>query len=73
MKSFGSQGTGGALVEGGGAEWEKWREKLKTVVVKNQRQDAAMMGSWDPVGVWGETGGRVYSTAMGVLALQTCY
>ena len=26
--------------------------------------------TWDPAGTWGEDGGRVYSTAMMVLALQ---
>jgi hypothetical protein len=27
-------------------------------------------GSWDPSDRWGDAGGRVYATAMGVLSLQ---
>ena len=28
-------------------------------------------GSWDPLGAWGTAGGRVYSTAISALALET--
>ena len=39
-----------------------------------QRQDGNFAGSWDPEpDVWGEDGGRVYMTAMGVLTLEAYY
>jgi hypothetical protein len=38
-----------------------------------QRGDGNFKGSWDPNGVWGEDGGRVYSTAILVLTLQADY
>jgi hypothetical protein len=56
----------GALVA---AQWGKdptgWRAKLEAELLEHQALDA----SWDPVGVWGRTGGRVFSTSMAVLAL----
>jgi hypothetical protein len=42
-------------------------------VVGAQRRDGNFAGSWDPVGVWGEDGGRVYSTAMLALTVQAYY
>ena len=50
--------------------------KLETSVVKNQHRAAAeknLLGSWDPIGAWGEDGGRVYSTAILVLTLEAYY
>jgi hypothetical protein len=42
-----------------------WRAALEAALLKHHAED----GSWDPVGVWGRTGGRVFSTSMAVLAL----
>jgi hypothetical protein len=30
-------------------------------------------GSWDPIGEWGISGGRVYSTALGAMTLEVYY
>ena len=30
-------------------------------------------GSWDPIGPWGQDGGRVYSTAMMAMCLQVYF
>ena len=49
---------------------------LETAVLRSQhpRGSGARTGSWDPIGPWGLTaGGRVYSTALMVLALETPY
>ena len=46
---------------------------LNDAVVKPQRQDGNFKGSWDPIDVWGEDGGRVYSTASLVLTLEAYY
>ena len=32
-----------------------------------------LLGSWDPIGAWGEDGGRVYSTAILTLTLEAYY
>ena len=44
--------------------------------MKNQHRAAGeknLLGSWDPIGAWGEDGGRVYSTAILVLTLEAYY
>jgi len=65
-----------AMRQVGGDRWRAWRKALESEVVSHQRgpeQGAAASGSWDPVGPWGEVGGRVYSTALTTLALQSSY
>jgi hypothetical protein len=66
-------------------DWEAWRDKSYEMLATHQRGwhkvdvekqrttsgTLAEHGSWDPVGAWGKAGGRVYSTAMGALILQT--
>ena len=49
----------------------KWQKPLHKTVLPNQhgKGSGARTGSWDPIGVWGADGGRVYSTAMLALAL----
>lgn len=51
----------------------KWGPKLVAALAKGQRHDASFAGSWDPVAPWTEDGGRIYSTALSVLALQSLY
>ena len=47
-----------AMYQMGGNYWTDWSRKINTAVVKNQRLDGNFTGSWDPVGVWGDDGGR---------------
>jgi hypothetical protein len=54
----------------GRAQWQAWSSALTPVVLTAQRQDGNFGGSWDPVGVWGEDGGRVYATALMLSSLQ---
>jgi hypothetical protein len=60
-----------ALYQIGGKPWDTWSKKMLGAMVKTQRQDGNSTGSWDPVDPWGEEGGRVYSTAIMVLCLQS--
>lgn len=65
-----------ALFQMGGAEWRRWQKAIQRTVPENQhREDAQrnLFGSWDPVGAWGEDGGRVYSTAILTLTMQANY
>lgn len=65
-----------ALFQYGGNHWKQWQKKLETAVVKNQHRDSGkknLLGSWDPIGAWGEDGGRVYSTAILTLTLEAYY
>ena len=64
---FGSQ-----AMRGMGGRYERtWRRHAEAALLKHQRDDdGRTAGSWDPVGAWGKSGGRIYSTALGILALQ---
>jgi hypothetical protein len=64
-----------ALFQAGDLHWRMWNDAMKEAVVGHQRQrgEGARAGSWDPLGPWGEVGGRVYSTAMLVLCLEVYY
>ncbi|MCR9244595.1 MAG: hypothetical protein NXI31_06155 [bacterium] len=65
-----------ALFQAGGRPWQQWQRALDKAVVKTQHQDKSqshLCGSWDPVGAWGEDGGRVYSTAILTLTMQAHY
>jgi hypothetical protein len=42
-------------------------------VLESQCKPGASRGSWDPIGPWGFSGGRVYSTAIGVLCLEVYF
>ena len=62
-----------AMYQMGGSYWRAWAKRMQPAVLGNQRKDGAAAGSWDPVGAWGESGGRVYSTALMTLTLQAYY
>ncbi len=62
-----------ALYRMGGDHWADWSRYLTDAVVKTQRADGNFQGSWDPIGVWGGSGGRIYSTALMLLTLQAYY
>ena len=62
-----------ATYRAGGRAWRRWSTALSEAVAPRQRKDTtpcAYLGSWDPVGVWGPDGGRVYATALMTLCLE---
>ena len=66
-----------ACFRAGGATWKRWVAALNTALLAGEQKTNILYakktvaaGSWDPVGAWGEEGGRVYATAMAVLALR---
>lgn len=56
-----------------GREWQRWDEAMQTTLVRNQRTEGNLAGSWDPSDVWGGYGGRPYTTALGALCLEVYY
>jgi hypothetical protein len=71
-----------SLFQMGDKFWQKWRKPLMNALLENQRgfrkgetvENAETLdeyGSWDAVDAWHLAGGRVYSTAMNCLTLQT--
>jgi len=66
---FGSE----AMFRLGGTYWKKWNKSLKPALVHHQRIGGDESGSWDPIGAFGQQGGRVFATAINVLTLETYY
>ncbi|MCG3133785.1 MAG: hypothetical protein HMLKMBBP_01050 [Planctomycetes bacterium] len=65
-------GTVGAFQRGGDT-WTTWFGAVKTALVGggSQRAEGCAKGSWDPLGTYErQTGGRVFATALGALALE---
>ncbi len=65
------------LVHDGGADWDRWYAALVETLAAKQETVGAKRGSWDPLGSipdrWGAYGGRVYVTALHLLALEVPY
>jgi len=54
--------------------WDKWEKAMEKAILPNQRTEPPCYdGSWDPIGPWGYSGGRVYSTACMVLCLEVFF
>ena len=67
-----------ALFQFGGKPWKEWNEDMKKALINNQRAEykgdsPEVDGSWDPIGEWGRSGGRVYATALGAMTLEVYY
>ena len=62
-----------SMFQVGGREWTAWNNRMKPAIIDTQRGDGNFGGSWDPVGPWGEDGGRVYSTALMTMCLEVYY
>jgi hypothetical protein len=62
------------LVHTGGPEWERWYGRLVATLAATQESTGSQAGSWDPLGPapdrWGIYGGRIYVTALHLLALE---
>jgi len=57
-----------ALRHAGGDAWTDWASHLASLAASQQQKQGNAAGSWDPIGVWGESGGRVFSTAVFAMA-----
>ncbi len=53
--------------------WRAWNQSLKQRLLASQRSDGPLAGSWNPDGLWGGYGGRVYATALGCMCLEVYY
>lgn len=57
----------------GAPEFVTWNKALVQALLTGQVMKGAAKGSWDPVCVLGERGGRVYTTATAALCLEVYY
>jgi hypothetical protein len=62
-----------AMSQLGGPRWERWNTSLKAVAIDHQVKRGCAAGSWDPKDPWGDEGGRVYSTSLMTLCLESYY
>jgi hypothetical protein len=62
-----------AAFQVGGDLWSRWNSAVKRALLPTQRRKGCENGSWDPLGPWGSAGGRVYSTSICTLTLETYY
>lgn len=62
-----------ALFHQQGERWHVWNESLTRELLAHQRKDEGAAGSWDPIGEWAPTAGRVYQTAICTLMLEVYY
>lgn len=63
-----------AMVQEGGEQWNDWNKNLKQALVKNQKAGkTSEAGSWEPIDRWSFYGGRLYTTSMAILTLQSYY
>jgi len=57
-----------------GELWNGWTTQLHSIALEQHNKDAGpLAGSWDPVGRVGWEGGRVYTTAMAILSLESWF
>lgn len=62
-----------AMHQRGGEDWEQWNAATRDLLISEQRTVGPQAGSWEPRGVWGTYGGRIYSTAIATLSLEVYY
>jgi len=62
-----------AMYQLGGRHWKTWEASLKPAILDSQRASGDAKGSWDPIGPWGFSGGRVYSTALMALTEEVYF
>ncbi|MFO0901518.1 MAG: carboxypeptidase-like regulatory domain-containing protein [Pirellulales bacterium] len=63
-----------AMYQHGEEPWKRWNDQVRERLISLQVQgEACDRGSWPPQSRWCGQGGRVYSTALGVLTLEVYY
>ena len=53
--------------------WRRWYQSLQQTLIRNQRESGHAIGSWVPMDSGARLGGRVFSTALSIMALETPY
>lgn len=58
----------------GGEYWQTWNTAMRETLLSTQERTGTEVGSWSPVGdAWGATGGRLYTTTLAILMLESYY
>jgi hypothetical protein len=63
-----------AMFQAGGDPWKQWNDVIRNHLISLQLHGSdCVRGSWEPQSHWGESGGRIYTTALAVLTLEVYY
>ncbi len=62
-----------AMFQVGGERWNKWNGAMQKAIIDHQEKEGVAKGSWEPIGAWGEEGGRVCATALLTMCLEVYY
>jgi tetratricopeptide (TPR) repeat protein len=62
-----------ALHQRRGKAWDKWHPQVRDLLCRVQERGGEKDGSWPPITYGATTGGRVYTTALGILTLEVYY
>jgi hypothetical protein len=54
-------------------DWRFWNERLQQTLLASQHRTGPLEGAWGSDSTWGGYGGRVYTTALAALCLETYY
>lgn len=57
----------------GGQHWVKWNERMRDYLVATQATEGHESGSWYLPDKHGDSGGRLYNTAMAIMTLEVYY
>ena len=58
---------------GEGPVWERWNEKMREQLIKQQKKEGHQAGSWWHNDSHNKRGGRLYTTAMATMTLEVYY
>lgn len=56
-----------------GELWDKWNVRMRDQLIETQVKEGLGAGSWDVTDPHGNTGGRIYQTALSLLTLEVYY
>lgn len=56
-----------------GEAWSQWNAALKRELLGGQVRAGEFSGSWEPDEIWGRQGGRIFSTALCAMCLESYY
>lgn len=56
-----------------GELWDQWNQRMRNQLVSTQVQDGPGAGSWNVTDPHGDSGGRIYQTALSIMTLEIYY
>ena len=61
------------MSQAGGLAWRAWNSALRQTLVDHQADRRSELGSWEPKGPFCRKAGRVFTTALSAIMLESYY